>query len=157
MSEYAPEYTKKECMILVLKIAAWVIPIVLISELWFFDWLSKYAENANCYSYGEINGVHLVFYGLFVFLPLSFAIILFMFEGRRSIKVIRLGQNPLPNEKVLSPTRYKYGVTAKIKPVVTFSMILLLIALSVWGGFQAKELTRNIKPCADNRALQSDA
>lgn len=154
MSEDAPEYTKRERIILALKIAAWIIPIILVSELWFFDWLSEYVKNSNCYYYGKINGVHLVFYGLFVLMPLTFAIILFIFEGRRSIKVIKLGQNPLPNEKVFSPTKYKYGTAAKVHPFVLFSLILFLIGLSIWGGFQAKELTRDIKPCADNKLFR---
>ena len=157
MSEYGPEYTKRERIALVLKILAWVIPIYLVAQFWFFDWFSEYSENANCYNYGNINGVHLVFYGLFVFMPFSFAIVLFLFEGRRSIKVIKLGQSPLPNEKVLRPTKYKYGTAAKVQPLGVFSIILFLIGLSIWGGFQAHEITKDIKPCAVNNSLNPDA
>ena len=143
----------RERIALVLKILAWAIPIYLIAQFWFFDWVSEYSKNANCYNYGNINGVHLVFYGLFVFMPLSFGVIVFLFEGVRSIKVIKLGQNPLPNEKVFRPTKYKYGTAAKVQPCGIFAVILLLIGLSIWGGFQAYELTKNIKPCAVNKSL----
>jgi len=151
--DYAPEYTQKERIAFVLKIMAWTIPLFVMTQFWFFDWLSEYSENANCYNYGDINGVHLVFYGLFVFMPLSLAIIVFLTEGRRSINVIKLGQNPLPNEKVFKPTKYKYGNAAKIKPIGIFCVILFLTGLSVWGGFQAHDLTKDIKPCTVNKSL----
>ena len=151
--DYAPEYTKKERIVFVLKIMAWAIPLFVIAEFWFFDWLAEYSKNANCYNYGDINGVHLVFYGLFVFMPLSFATIIFLTEGRRSIKVIKLGQNPLPNEKVFRPTKYKYGIAAKVQPIGMFTAILFLTGLSVWGGFQAHDLTKDIKPCTVNKSL----
>ena len=147
MNEYAPEYTKREKIILIIKIMSWAIPVFLIAEFWFFDWISEYSKNANCYNYGNINGVHLIFYGLFVFMPLSLAIIIFLLEGRRSIKVLKAGQNPLPNEKVLKPTRYKYGHASKIQPFIILSLILLIVAFSIWGGFQSHNLTQNIKPC----------
>lgn len=150
-ADYSPEYTKKERVIILLKTFSWAIPLFLATKFWFFEWLSEYAENANCYNYGDINGVHLVFYGLFLFMPLSFAVILFLIEGKRSIKIIRLGQNPLPNEKLFEPTRYKYGLAAIIQPVGMFSIMLFLIGLAVWGGYQAYELTKDIEPCAVKR------
>jgi hypothetical protein len=144
MRGYAPEYTKRERIIYGLKLLAWMIPIALFLKLWFFGWLSEFSRNANCYNYGSINGVHLVLYGLFVFMPLSFALVMFLIEGRRSIKIIKLRQNPLPNEKVLKPTRYKYGFTAKIQPFIMLLLVLCLVGISVWGSFQAYEISKNI-------------
>ncbi|MCP4978354.1 MAG: hypothetical protein GY931_19585 [Maribacter sp.] len=151
--DYAPEYSKKERIMIMLKILAWAIPFITIFEFWFVDWFSEYSRNANCYNYGSLNGVHLVFYGIFVFVPLSFAIILLLTQGRRSFKVIRIEQNPLPNEKVFSPTKYKYGKAATIQPIVVLLLIMCLFGLSVWGGFQAHEITKDIKPCTVNKSL----
>jgi hypothetical protein len=151
--DYAPEYTKKERIVIMFKNAAWALPLFVIAKFWFFDWLSEYSKNAHCYNYGNINGVHLVFYGLFVFMPLSFAAALFLTEGLRGIKVIKLGQFPLPNEKTFRPTKYRYGIAAKIQPIGIFASILLLTALSVLGGFQAHKLTKDIKPCTVNKSL----
>jgi hypothetical protein len=156
MNEYAPEYTKKERIILVAKILIWVIPLYLFAEFWLFDRLAEYAANANCQQYGNVNGAHLMIYGTFVLIPLSFAGVLFLIEGRRSIKIIKLGQNPLPDEKVLRQTKYKYDAAARIQPIAIFSMIVFLIGVSVWGGFQAHKLTQSIKPCASNNSAQPD-
>jgi len=161
MSEIAPEYTKKERIIVLLKVVSWCLPLYILAEFWFFDWLSGYAENANCYKYGSVNGVHFLMYGVFTLMPLSLAVILFLFEGRRSIKILKLGQNPLPGEKVFRPTRYKYGNSAKVQPVIVLVALVFIVGMSVWGGFQAHEITKEVKPCltpmklkAANKAVQ---
>jgi len=147
MNNYAPEYTKRERIVFVLKQILWFVPLYAAAKLWFFDWLAKYSANANCHHYGNITGVHLVMYGVLVGLPLSCAIIIAMLEGHRSIKIIKLGQNPLPEEKVFIKTKYKYGYKAKIQPVSIFFFIGFFILFSVWGTMQAYKLTQDIKPC----------
>jgi len=147
MSNCAPEYSKRERIVFVLKHILWFVPLYAATELWFFDWLAKYSDNANCYYYGNITGVHLVMYGLFVGLPLSSAIIIAILEGHRSIKIIKLGQNPLPEEKVFKKTKYKYGYKAKIQPIAIFCFIGVFILFSAWGSMQAYKLTQDIKPC----------
>ena len=154
MSEYAPEYTKKERIVLGIKMLAWIVLIYVFFKFWFFDWFDEYSKNANCYSYDGIKRLHIIFYGIFVCVPLSFALLLFLTEGIRSIKVIRLGQDPLPNEKVLKSTKYKHGIAAKIKPLFLFSMIFVLLGISVWGGFQAYDITKDIKLCTVNKSDQ---
>jgi len=140
MNYYATEYTRKERTMFVLKHLIWVLPLFAVTKFWFLPWLEGYAEVAHCYNYGEFTGIHVVFYGLFVGLPLLSAIILFIGEGPRSIKVIQLGQSPLPNEKVFTPTKYKYGVKAKIKPYIFFAILVFLLGLSVRGVFWANDI-----------------
>ena len=149
----APEYSKKERIILVAKMFAWVVPAVLFLELWFRDWLSEYTEVADCYFYGSITGMHLIFYGVFVGLPIMSAIIVFLLEGRRGIKIIKLRQNPLPGEKVLRPTEYKYGNTALIQPTVIFAVIFFMLGMSVWGSFQAEKIVAKVKPCESEKIV----
>ncbi|MES9969837.1 MAG: hypothetical protein ABW092_07355 [Candidatus Thiodiazotropha sp.] len=153
MSEYAPEYTKRERIVFILKLLALATPIYLMVQFWLADWIADFTKNAHCFNYGSINGMHLVFYGALTFLPLLLGIILFLFEGIRGIKIIKLGQNPLPDEKVFTPTKYKYGAAAKVQPFGIFSVIVFCIGLSIWGGFKAHEQTREIKPCTVNISL----
>ena len=125
----------------------WFVVLSAATELWLFDWLIKYSDNANCYYYGNITGVHLIMYGLFVGIPLSLAIILAACTARSSIGIIKLGQYPLPGEKVLRKTKYIYGRKAKMIPVVIFLIIGLLLIFSLWGAVQAYKITQNVKPC----------
>lgn len=147
MINYAPTYTKRERIVWVLKQMLWFLPLYAATELWFFDWLVEYSHNANCYSYGHITGVHLIMYGIFVGIPLFFCTIIILFEGRRSIKIIRLGQNPLPGEKVFKKTTYKYGYKAKIQPITIFCFIGFFFIFLIWGAMQAYQITQDISPC----------
>lgn len=140
MSEFAPEYSKREKIVLVAKLLAVIIPLALLSQYWFFPALNEYAENAHCHQYGPVNGLDIVFYGTFIGLPLSLALVIFILEGRRSIKVLKIGQHPLPGEKVLKPTRYTYGWKAKIGPVLILVVIASLVGFSVWGTFAAQHM-----------------
>ncbi len=80
-------------------------------------------------------------------MPLLFSFLLALAEGKRAIKVIKLGQNPLPNEKVFQKTKYKYGIKAKIQPIVMLSFIVFIFLFSFWGAIQAHEFTQDIKAC----------
>lgn len=147
MSEYAPEYTKKEIIEKVIKMSIWFIPLMLVTHFWFFDWFGKYVENAHCHQYGPITGVHLVFYWLFVGIPLFSFAVLALCEGNRSLKILKVGQNPLPNEKVYKKTKYKYGWKAKVHPVIILSSLCFLVLFSIWGANQAYVLTQDIQSC----------
>lgn len=149
MTQYAPEYTKQEKINFLCKHLLWLVPLVCIGEFWFFDWLHAYASRANCEQYGEYTGVHVLMYALFVGMPISFAIVVMLTEGKRSLKVLRLGQNPLPDEKVFKKTAYKYGMPAKVQPIVVFCCIAAFIAIAVWGVFQAEKMTQDIAPCVE--------
>ena len=147
---YSPEYTQKEKIAIFVKNGSWMLLFYICFKYYFLPWLKNYAGSTHCYNYGDsyISGAHFIWYGAFTFLPLSIAVFLFLLEGKRSIKILKIGQNPLPNEKMFCPTKYKYGIAAKIQPSVILLMILFLICLSVWGSFQAPELIKLGKPCS---------
>jgi hypothetical protein len=140
MSECAPEYTRREKMALLVKHLAWAAPLFAVTKFWFLPWFKAYAQNAHCQDYGYFTGMHVVFYFVFVFLPIGSALAIFAIEGRRCIKVIQVGQNPLPNEKVLRKTKYKYGSRAKIQPYAVLLILLFMLGLGIRGIFWANEI-----------------
>ncbi len=148
MNEFAPEYSKKERIHFLLKHVLWALPLYIVTDFWFFDWLSEFSSDSNCYYLWGVTGSHLIFYSLFVGIPLSLFIIILALEGPRSIKVMKLGQNPLPNEKVFKKTKYKYGARAKIQPISTIVIAISLLIFSAWGSMQAYEITQDIQPCS---------
>lgn len=154
MSEYAPLYSRKERVRIALSLLAIITPLLLISHFWLIPAISAYAELANCYSYGDINGVHLLLYGVFVYLPLSFAIILLLLTGRRCMRVIRAGQDPLPGEKVSRPTKYRYGKAAMIMPALILFLVVVSLGFAIWGGFQVEKLTRIVAPCNEQQLIK---
>ena len=143
MKDYAPQYTKRERFILAAKIASWAVPLFIALKFWFLPWFKEYAEVAHCYDYGAFTGVHVVFYGLFAGLPLLFALIFLVLDGKKCLKIIKFGQLPIPGEKVVSPTKYVYGFKAKIRAYVFIVVISIFLGLGVQGYFWANDIIYN--------------
>ena len=154
MNKYAPEYSKSERFKILLMHLAWAVPLFSVTKLYFLPWFKSYSENAQCYNYGTFSGYHVVFYTVFIVLPLLPVITLFLIEGKRNIKIIKIGQNPLEGEKVFRRTKYKYGMRAKIQPYLFFTILLFLVGLSVRGYFWANEIIVNAEianiPCTNS-------
>ena len=135
--DFAPEYSKKEKLYL---LAKYLVPagfFIVFMEYYLLPKFEFYVENIGCYDYNWFTGYELVFYGLFSGFPLVLAVVLFYIEGFRSLKVIELNQNPLPNEKVWKPTKYSYGFRAKIKPLAFLFTLFVLFILGVFGAYKA--------------------
>ncbi|MFZ9038795.1 MAG: hypothetical protein ACO3DT_12125 [Gammaproteobacteria bacterium] len=152
--EYAPLYSRKERIRIALMLAVIITPIALISHFWLIPRISAYAEFANCYSYGNMDGLQLLLKVAFVYLPLSFAIFLLLLLGRRCIRIIRARQDPLPGEKVLRPTRYRYGNAALILPAVVLLIVIVITCFAIWGSFQADRLGRMAVPCTPEQRIE---
>jgi len=146
LAEWAPQYSKAERIVLLLCHAGWAVPLFLLTEFFFFPWFERYVETAHCHRYGAFNGLELVFYGLFIGLPLGLALVMLALEGWRSVQVLRLGQSPLPNEKVFRPARYVYGHRARIKPLIFFLLVLFSMGMAVQGFFWAGAMIRDLSP-----------
>ncbi len=143
---YAPEYTAKEKRRQLLRALLWVIPIFAVLNFWGMPWFQQYLMLAHCDIYGSFTGFHLVLYGLFVFAPVVLAISLFAFLGLGFIKVIQVGQYPLPGKKVSRPVKYVYGWRARLVAAVFFTMVIMLVGLGCWGYFAANEFISATEP-----------
>lgn len=154
MSDYAPLYSKAERLRLVLRMLLIFGPLFVLGQYWFVPWIGHYARFANCYDYGGINGVEVLMYGVFVGIPLSTALMLILLLGWRSIRILRSGQDPLPGEKVLRRTRYRYGKMALITPAGLVLMVLIFVGMAFWGAPQAEKISRDPPPCSDQQRHQ---
>ena len=139
VKRYAPTYTKNERIKYLVKHALWVVPSFTFLQFWFFPFFEKYSKIAHCFDYGVFTGTHLVLYGLLVGLPLLLALLAFFTAGKRSLKIIKYEQDPLPNEKVFTKTVYIYGTKAKLKAYGVLTCILLALGLGILGYFWANE------------------
>jgi hypothetical protein len=144
VKRYAPIYTKNERIKYFVKHALWVVPSFIFTQFWFFPFLDNYSKVAHCFDYGVLTGTHLVLYGVFVGLPLLLALLVFFTKGKKSLKIIKYGQDPLPNEKVFTKTAYIYGTKAKLRAYGVLAYILLALGLGVFGYFWANETITDI-------------
>jgi hypothetical protein len=143
---YAPEYSRQEKRRQLFRALAWALPFLVVVNFYWLPWFNQYAEHAHCYKYGSFTGFHIVLYALFVAVPVVLAIALFSFMGPRFIKVLRIGQFPLPGEKVFRPTKYIYGWRSRSLGVLFFVILISLLGMGVWGYFGANELLALTEP-----------
>lgn len=146
---FAPQYSQRERLMIVLKHSLWFVPLFIITKFWFFDWLKAMLDDpSRCdHLYVDMTKVDAFFYSLFVGLPILMAIVIFLTEGRRAIKIIRLGQSPLPGEKVFKATPYRYGAKAKLRPFILLALIIGLVVFACWGVVQANILLTELQVC----------
>ena len=156
--EFAPEYSKAERVrFLVLAFAAGAL-LVAVCQLWFFPWLRDFSAAAQCRSIFGINGTVLLFYGVFVGLPLHAALLIAATAGRRGYRILREGRTPPSGEKVFRPTPIIRGAKARLSGYMQIFCAAPLLALAIWGGFQAHALVTQTEAvparCAANSSIE---
>jgi len=138
--EFAEQYTVME------RVRFFVIYIIIgsavvtLSNLYFFPWLKEFSSTAQCQTILGIDGLAVLWYGLFVGMPLSFAALAGGVFGYRGYKILRDRQAPPIHEKVYRPTRIIRGTKAEISGCLHFLPFSLFLGLSIWGIPQASSM-----------------
>ncbi len=159
--EFAEEYTQAERIRFVVIGMLTGALVVISSKTWLFPWLREFATSAPCRTVFGIEGVTVLWYGLFVGMPLQVTVLVAATFGWRGYKILRDGQVPPIKEKVFRPTKIRRGSIAMLIGYMHLSAFLPLLALAIWGGFQAEELSNTkrskVDVCTANPAFERDA
>lgn len=115
--------------------------LITLSKLFFFPWLKQFSSTAHCQTIVGMNGLVLLWYGIFIGIPLLAGILVASFMGYRGYKVLRDGQAPPIGEKVFKATRIVRGTKAKIIGYLQLFSFAPFLAFSVWGGLQAHTMS----------------
>lgn len=141
-AEFAELYTRAERVRLLIAGVVAGVAVVAIGRLWFFPWLTSFAASAPCRMVSGVNGATLLWWGLFVGIPLMAAGLVAATISRRGARILREGQVPPRHDKVMRPTRIQRGGGARAIGYLHVLAWTPLLALAVWGGFQAAALQR---------------
>lgn len=159
--EFAEEHTQAERIRVVVICTLIGTLVVITSKAWLFPWIREFANSAPCRTIFGIEGLTVLWYGLFVGLPFHAAVLVASTFGWHGYKVLRDGQFPPAKEKVYRQTRIRRGSKAKLIGFLHLFAFLPLLALTIWGGFQAAEMSRTIRPkvvtCSANTTVERDA
>ena len=157
--EFAEEHTAAERIRVVIIGAVTGALVILMGKSWLFPWFREFASSAPCRNIFGIEGVTVLWYGLFVGMPVAVTILVVSMFGWRGYKIIRDGQFPPAKEKVYRPTKIRRGKKARLIGYIHLLAFLPSLVLSIWGSYQAKEMLRTIHPststCAANTAVES--
>lgn len=139
--EFAPEYTKRERIRILVIYTTIGLILVAVGELSFFAWLGEFSKTANCHSYFGINGERLLVFGVFVGIPLLFATTIAAIFGTRGVRILRQGRTPPKGEKVFRPTPIQRGPKARTAGVIQLLIVLFAFAVVIYSAFQAQAFT----------------
>ncbi|KAA3642122.1 MAG: hypothetical protein DWP95_05560 [Proteobacteria bacterium] len=139
--QFAPLYSRKERWRIFLWVLMAVGILAVIMFVWVLPWLEQFLPTAHCQTIYGINGLTLVMVIMLVASPVTLALFLIVTEGPKSWWVFRSKQTPLPGEKVMRPTRYRYGTRALWRPFGFLLVVILLLALAVWAYVITMNLT----------------
>lgn len=151
MNNYAPQYTKKEKIIIVLKAVIIILPFFLFMLIWGYDWTQEFFQN-TCDLIINFERTKIIIYLSFVVLPGVFCLAVSVPTGLRAIKMLKQGQTPLPGEKVFSPTPYRYGRPVRVKALFMLIVVVMLLISPIWLAYITIEIVSLIE--GDISALQ---
>ena len=140
-AEYAEQYSFKERAQFILIALALNGALFLLWKFWALPLWTDFANMAPCYELWGVGGIAVLFYSLFVGLPLLLALAAAVFISRRGVKILRDGQVPYRGGKMFRPTRIK---RARIAVLTGWAHVLApmpLVALAVWGAPHAEALS----------------
>ncbi len=137
--EFAPEYSTRERWRLIGWYSLLMLAMVAASKLWLLPRFAWFAANSQCQTVFGIPGTTVLFYGLFVGLPLGAAVLVAAFTVGISVRAIRSRRYPPPGQKVLRRTRVRKGRHAIALALTPLLAVICLCALATWGATQAAQ------------------
>ena len=144
-SEFAEEYTFRERASLAARGIVVGGLVVLASKLWLLPAFDAFVATAPCRIVLGVSGSTLLWYGLFVGLPLLAFAFLFVAQGRQGLRILRESRFPPAGEKVLRRTRIRRGAAARRIGYLYLFVSTPLIALALWGCIQARTLAHEMQ------------
>jgi H+/gluconate symporter-like permease len=147
--EYAEIYTIVErvrIFIIGLVIGA---GLVFVTKKWLFPSINEFALTAHCRTVFGIDGLTLLWYGLWVGIPGQALILVTATLGWTSFKIIRDRQFPPINQKVFKPTKICKGRKVIFIALLHFLPVVLMLALTIWGAYQADKMSQILHPKND--------
>lgn len=162
--EFAPEYTTKERIRRIVTAVPLALCFYAISKWWLFPQLSSLARHAECVTVFGIPGVSALFYGTFVGVPITAALVMGALIVPSSWMALRTHRYPPPGTKVYRRTRIKTGWRAVAAASVPLILIAAMVGLGIWGFGPARSMVAgahsahpNGWKCAPDEALQPTA
>jgi hypothetical protein len=155
--EYAPTYSTAERRRFVVVGGVLGILVVGAGKAWGFPWIAGFSATAACRTVLGINGATVLWYALFVALPLLGAVVAGFGYGRTGLRILREGRFPPAGTQVFRPTRVIRSAMARRIGYLHLAACIPFLALATWGFGRASSLSKIPRSahvhCAEAEAL----
>lgn len=142
--EYAEEYSKSEKYKRIVLALLLGILALIINEKWYLPFIRWYVDTVHCHTPFGYSGILVMWYSLFVGLPLLCALIIGPFTVPIGYRGLVDKQFPPKGYKVYKPTKIVRGWKSKFKSLFLILIPVYLIFFSIWGYFQVDEMPNDI-------------
>jgi len=132
--DYAPEYTKREKIKLIILFLGLGAVLIAAGELWLFPSITRLAEQPHCYSLFGFNGADYLWHLLLIGMPISIFLILAMTMLPMAIKGLMQAQFPPQGYKVFKPTPIRKGMKGQLMAGLLMLVIASPLFIAIYGA-----------------------
>lgn len=115
---------------------------------WLFPGVNEFAISAQCRTVFGIDGLTLLWYGVFAGIPLLTLLFAITTLGRTALKIFREKQYPVKNQKLFKPNKIFRGKQAIYFGFLHVLPVVLLLVCLIWGISQGNKASQTFKPHA---------
>ena len=155
---YASIYSRYERMRFAVLGVVLGAALILLSRYWLSPWFAQFVTTAPCSNVMGVRAVVILWYGLFVALPLFASVLVGCGLGVPGYRILRDGQAPPLNQKVFRPTRIMRGSAAQRIGWLQLFAFVPFFVIATWGSFQAAAMVKQqvLHPtkCAANNSFK---
>ncbi|AGH80853.1 hypothetical protein PCNPT3_04555 [Psychromonas sp. CNPT3] len=128
---------------------------LIINEKWYLPFINGYVDTAHCHTLLGYSGISVMWYSIFVGLPLFIALMIGIVSVPIGYKGFIEKQFPPKGMKVYKPTKILRGWKANVKSMLHLLFPACLILFSVWGYFQVDKMPHDVPEDFDYIVCQS--
>lgn len=153
--EYAEEFSKQEKYKRILLFLLIGVLCLIINEKWYLPFLNWYVDTVHCHTPLGYSGISVMWYSLFVGIPLFCAFIIGVVTAPIGYKGIIHKQFPPKGMKVYKPTKILRGWKGNLTSVFYLLIPTFLILFSIWGYFQVDLMPHEVPEDFDYSVCKS--
>ncbi|MBQ4832295.1 hypothetical protein J8L70_03485 [Pseudoalteromonas sp. MMG010] len=128
---------------------------LIINHKWYLPFVNGYVSTVYCQTPFGYSGVSVLWYSLFVGLPLLASLIIGVFTIPIGYKGLIEQQFPPQGMKVYRPTKIQRGWKGKVKSLSHLFIPLFFVSFAIWGYFQVDKMPHNVPDNFDYRVCNT--
>ncbi|WP_415905512.1 hypothetical protein ACMXYW_05495 [Neptuniibacter sp. QD48_55] len=138
--DYAPEYTKREKIKLIILFMGLGAVLIAAGELWLFPSITRLAEQPHCYSLFDLNGADYLWHLLLIGIPISIFLILAITMLPMAFRGLIQAQFPPKGYKVFKPTPIRRGMRGQFMAGLLMFVIASPLFIAIYGANQLDKM-----------------